>query len=100
MKNLRVSVIYISILLVAFWGQLDAQYTLSGKVLDLKSGEPVQNTEVYNQQLDQVVLTNPNGYYEFRGIYNGKYDITIFTFDYASQTKSVEIENNNGTLNF
>ena len=90
----------IVILAVAFGFESNAQFTLSGRVLDLKTGEAIQNTEVYNQQLDQVVLTNSNGFYEFKNIESGAYDITIFTFDYASQTKTVEVNNRNVVLDF
>ncbi len=90
----------IIILILAFALSVDAQFTLSGKVVDLKSGEAIRNTEVYNQQLDRVVLTNPNGYFEFRNIDKGIYDITIFTFDYFSQTKTVEIYDKNIVLDF
>ena len=68
------------------------QYTLSGRVLDLKSGEGIPNTEVYNQKLDKVVLTDATGYYEFKNIEKGTYDIAIFTFDYNSQTKSILVD--------
>jgi Fe(3+) dicitrate transport protein len=79
---------------------LHAQYTLSGRVMDMNSGVSIQNTEVYNQQLDQVAVTNLDGYFEFKNITEGKYDITIFTFEYATQTKSIDVEDGNATLDF
>lgn len=91
---------YIIIFLIGCLTSIDAQYTLSGRVSDLKSGEAIKNTEIYNQQLDQVVLTNSKGYYEFKNISAGNYDLTIFTFDFASQTKSIEIIKDNATLDF
>ncbi len=99
-QNLKNRIFITVVLIAAFALELDAQFTISGKVLDSKSGGAIQNTEVYNQQLDQVVITNPNGYYEFKNIKEGKYDITIFTFDYASQTKSIDIQAGNGVLDF
>ena len=71
---------------------VEGQFTLSGRVLKMESGEGIRNTEIYNQQLDQVVHTNANGYYEFKNLSLGTYDITIFTFDFQTQTKSVVVD--------
>lgn len=79
---------------------LSAQYTLSGKVKDVKSGRAIQNTEIYNQQLDRVVVTDATGYFEFNNVKNGTYDITIFTFEYASQTKTIEIDGSDASISF
>lgn len=76
-----------------------AQFTLSGKIKNVKTGAAIANTEVYNQQLDQVAFTNPNGYYEFTNLKVGSYDLTIFTFEYSVQTKSVDVSGN-ATLDF
>ena len=79
---------------------VDAQYTLSGRVMDSESGSAIQNTEVYNHQLDRVVLTDDGGNYVFKNVKDGKYDVTIFTFDYASQTRTLEIDGRDGKLDF
>ena len=97
---MKVKHIYIILFILANVIALDAQYTLSGIVKDLKSGAAIQRTEVYNQQLDRVVLTDPNGYYEFKNVVNGNYDITIFTFEYSSQTKTIEVSGKNANLDF
>ena len=78
---------------------VNGQHTLSGKIKNLNTGEVIVGTEVYNQQTDEVVFTNPNGYYEFNDLKTGDYDLTIFTFDYITQTKSIEL-NSDATLNF
>ncbi len=75
------------------------QHTLSGKVKNQNTGKAVIGTEVYNQQTDEVVFTNPNGYYEFANLEEGVYDITLFTFDYNTQTKTIEIDSD-AKLNF
>lgn len=97
---MKFRITYILALMISTAVGLEAQYNLSGRVMDLETGRAIRNTEVYNQQMDQVVLTNADGIYEFKNIGNGIYDITIFTFDYASQTKSIEINNDNGELDF
>lgn len=84
---------------IAFAYIASAQYKLSGKITNLQTGEGIPKTEVYNQQLDKVAFTNPNGYYEFTNIVEGNYDITIFTFEYNSETKSVRVDKNR-KLNF
>lgn len=97
---MRVRFIYIIVFIIANTITLSAQYSLSGIVKDLESGVVIQNTEVYNQQLDQVTLTNPSGYYEFKNVDNGIYDITIFTFEYSSQSRSIEVKDGDVSLNF
>ncbi|MDF1695451.1 MAG: carboxypeptidase-like regulatory domain-containing protein [Saprospiraceae bacterium] len=73
-------------------GCVSAQYTLSGSVIDLNTGDGVQNTEVYNQQIDRVVITDKNGYFEFKNLGPGTYDITIFTFEYSTKTITVDLK--------
>ena len=82
------------IILLAFAMNVDAQFILSGRVVDIESEQGIASTEVYNQQIDQIVLTNENGYFEFKGLKKGRYDITIFTFDYSTQTKTLEVSEN------
>jgi Fe(3+) dicitrate transport protein len=78
---------------------VNGQHTLSGKIKNLNTGEAVVGTEVYNQQTNQVVFTNANGYYQFKNLKSGVYDLTIFTFDYNTQTKSIELSED-ASLNF
>ena len=75
------------------------QHTLSGKIKNLDSGLAIVGTEVYNQQTDEVVFTNTNGFFEFKNLKNGRYDLTIFTFDYITQTKTIVLDGD-GTLDF
>lgn len=75
------------------------QHTLSGKIKNATTGDPIVGTEVYNQQTNEVVFTNPNGYYKFVDLASGVYDLTIFTFDYTTQTKSIDLSRND-TLDF
>jgi Fe(3+) dicitrate transport protein len=86
--------ICIMVLLFAFALNGEAQFIISGRVLDAESKQGISNTEVYNQQVDQIVLTNAKGYFEFKNLDKGTYDITIFTFDFSTQTKSIEVEGN------
>ena len=88
---LRISLI---LMLVVAGVRLDGQFVLSGKVVDAESDRGISNTEVYNQQLDKVVLTDSEGFYTFEDIKAGTYDITIFTFEYNSQTRSIEVDDN------
>ena len=84
--------IYIVVLLLAFALNCNAQFVLSGRVIDEENKQGVANIEVYNQQIDRIVLTNEKGNFEFKNLKKGVYDITIFTFDYSTQTKSVELD--------
>lgn len=76
-----------------------SQYILSGTIQNAETNLPISDTEVYNQQLDQVAFTNQNGYYEFKNIKAGTYDLTIFTFEHTTKTKSITLSQN-ATLDF
>jgi len=58
----------------------------------MADGKPIVGTEVYNQQTDEICFTNPNGYYEFKNLNAGVYDLTIFTFENNSSTRSITLE--------
>lgn len=85
--------------MLACLSQVVGQYTIGGTVIDQSTGQPIVNTEVYNLQQDQLTYTDKNGYYQFTDLEAGTYDITIFTFDYSSQTLVVSLEEDT-TLNF
>lgn len=91
--------IYLLSFFVALGTPLAAQYTLSGKVIDAETKKGVANTEIYNQQIDQVALTDQEGRYVFSDLGEGTYDITIFTFDYSTQTQTIQVKGNT-VLNF
>ena len=92
--------ILVTWILVFLASGLFGQFSVSGRIVDGQSGDGVQNTEVYNQQTDQVVVTDKDGNYAFTNLKGGVYNITIFTFDYATQTKTVEVKDRNVQLDF
>jgi len=71
----------------------NGQLTLSGIITNAENGLPIPNTEIYNQQADKIVFTDNDGRYAFSNLAEGTYDITIFTFEYSTQTKSISIKN-------
>jgi Fe(3+) dicitrate transport protein len=95
--NIKTNISFFLLLVSAQF--LIGQHTLSGKVKNQNTGKAVTGTEVYNQQTDEVVFTNPNGYYEFTNLEEGIYDITLFTFDYNTQSKAIELSSD-ASLNF
>ena len=97
MLNIKTNISFFFFLVLA--QALMGQHTLSGKIKNLNTGDVIVGTEVYNQQTDEVVFTNANGYYKFDNLKSGVYDLTIFTFDYITQTKSIEV-NSNASLDF
>ncbi len=94
--NKKLNIFFILILLSQ---ALIGQHKLSGKIKNLDTNKAIVGTEVYNQQTDQVVFTNQDGYYEFTDLESGNYDLTIFTFDFNTQTKSIVLDGD-GIIDF
>ncbi|MDY8137803.1 TonB-dependent receptor [Aquimarina sp. 2201CG5-10] len=70
-----------------------AQYTITGKVKD-QNGQPVANAEVFNQNTGGQTVTEADGSFEFDSLKEGKYLITIFSYDFKIQEKQVSVSNN------
>ncbi|MBN2366024.1 MAG: TonB-dependent receptor, partial [Calditrichaeota bacterium] len=66
-------------LVIIFTGNISAQGTgqLAGKIIDVKSGSGIPDALIKIDKLDSVHYSQGNGYFEFSGIPEGSYTITI-----------------------
>ncbi|KAA1243926.1 TonB-dependent receptor [Aquimarina sp. RZ0] len=69
---------------------VSAQYRITGVVTNQDS-LPVPEAEVYNRTTGKEVVTNSDGSFEFTDVREGKYLITVFSFDYKISEKSVDV---------
>jgi len=76
------------------FGNLQAQSTLSGRVLEATSQNPIAQAEVYNTTLGRQTLTDENGYFEFENLENGEYTIVVFTYEFEMSEHTASVEGN------
>jgi len=74
--NLFKSIIFIFLLTIPAMGQ----FKLSGKVIDQKTGNPIESVNVYFPELQKGTTTNEDGYYEFNDLALGLFQIK-FIYD-------------------
>lgn len=70
-----------------------AQYTLSGKILNENTNEPVPYTEVYNSTTDKLIKTNEKGEFTFSGLKPGKYRLEFLSDNFNVTSKDIDIVN-------
>lgn len=87
----RLSITFLFLLLASF--SLHAQYTISGKVTEAETGNPLSDVEIYNDTEDQIVYTDEQGQYKLEGLYEGSYRIYVLLFGYKSQEVTITITN-------
>ncbi len=66
------------------------QYKLTGTVTD-QNNQPIANAEVFNQNTGDQTRTDSNGQFEFAGLQQGAYQITIFSFDFKILEQQIKI---------
>ncbi len=67
------------------------QTTVSGKVTDQGSGQPLAGARIQATGTNYVGVTTDQGIYTLRGVSAGTYSLRIVRLGYASQTKSVTV---------
>ncbi|MCF8232440.1 MAG: TonB-dependent receptor [Bacteroidales bacterium] len=76
-----------------------AQHTLSGKVTNKKTGEPLPGAHVRLDKGYKTAVTDKNGEYELRGLSKGDYTLSISYLGFQTQTKRITLRENR-TLDF
>jgi iron complex outermembrane receptor protein len=65
--------------------------TITGRITDKKTGEPIAGVSVVIPDLKIGTSTNANGDYSFRNLPNGRYLIQITALGYGSVTQAVDL---------
>ncbi|MBT9392790.1 TonB-dependent receptor [Hymenobacter sp. NST-14] len=74
--------------------------TLSGRVTNARTGQPVARAEVLLTGSDQLTRTDAQGRYQFGGLAAGSYALTAFAEQFTSLTRPVELTTADATLDF
>ncbi|MEP1034386.1 TonB-dependent receptor [Ekhidna sp.] len=75
-----------------------AQYTLSGKIIDAETNEPITNAEIYDRNSSQLTATNNEGYFEFSNLAEGKHQVVIMSLEYQTIEQELEITENRNII--
>ncbi|WKD86350.1 TonB-dependent receptor SusC [Polaribacter huanghezhanensis] len=74
-----------------------AQNSLSGTITDINK-EPLIGAQVYSTEFHKGAITDENGKYTLKNLPNGKVKISFSFIGYQEQTKTIEFNSENKTL--
>jgi iron complex outermembrane receptor protein len=87
------------ILICLIYNQLQAQNSLSGKLTDKGSGDPIIGGSIYITELKKGAASDVDGSYKITNLSQGTYTVEVRTLSYQSIISKVTI-NGNTTKNF
>lgn len=93
MKNLFLVLTYILVTISSY-----AQETLSGKVLDVDTGEPLIGASVYHENSGRGAVTDINGEFTISKLPTGEVLIRVSYIGYSSLSKTVNLPYSTGAL--
>jgi protocatechuate 3,4-dioxygenase beta subunit len=67
--------------------------SLSGKVLDMVTGEALAGVKVMVEETDDVSYTDFDGKFTFEGLIPGTYQLSTSLISYKSSDKKLELDN-------
>lgn len=70
---------------------IEAQTSLSGRVISAKDQTALSGVDVYHEGLQVLTQTDGQGYYRFDQVQPGLQTVTVFALDYVTQTDTVDI---------
>lgn len=82
----------LSILFLALYLPLWAQYTLSGVIKDADLDKPIANGEVFIKETSYLARTNARGEYRFTELDTGRYTLIVFVSGYNHIEQEVSLE--------
>ncbi len=77
----------------------DAQYNLSGKVTEAKTGETLPAVDIFIRELQRGVITDTKGDYLFTNLPDGTFTVQFSYVGYKTEVKNVEITKGDNKLN-
>lgn len=82
--------LFVAALLAGVYGvNVYAQFSVSGRVVDSKTGKPVQGATVRLRDTNIGCATDDNGEFALKNIPDGRYMMRVSRMDYATQSHSV-----------
>jgi len=75
-----------------------AQYTISGRILDMSDKKPIANADVFINNATIGNTTTANGAFTLNGVKSGKYAIIVSVVGYDTFSQMVSVDNGNVKL--
>lgn len=75
--------------LVTFFVQ--AQYSLSGRILSSETGDPISNAEVWNKTTGKMVEADLDGNFIMEDLEEGIYQFAVFSYNYEIEERQLTI---------
>ncbi|MBE2188997.1 MAG: carboxypeptidase regulatory-like domain-containing protein [Candidatus Kapabacteria bacterium] len=66
--------------------------TIEGRVTDAETNEPLENVELFTTPATSVNVSSKTGYYQFKDVVPGNYQVTATKFGYKPKTVEVFIQ--------
>src|SRR5690242_11532288 len=73
------------------WAQTPQQGTITGRVTDAPTGQPLANAQIGVVGTNLGAQTNSDGQYAIRTVSSGAYEIRVLRVGYGEQRRSVTI---------
>lgn len=83
------------VIIIAYLFSVSAysQFTITGKVVDDLTNEPIEEVEIYNQTTGSLVKTDALGNYIIEVI-SGEHKLVVFSYQYETETRTVNVSQN------
>jgi iron complex outermembrane receptor protein len=96
MEKMHIKMLLIFLILTI---SVNAQYNLSGKVTDAKTGNALPAVDVFIRELQRGVTTNNEGNYSFTDLTRGNFTVQFSYVGYKTGIRNVEIKAGDNRLN-
>ncbi len=73
---------------------LAAQMTISGRVSNSQTKEPLAGAQVVLLPMKKTMISDPNGDFVFKNLEKGKYRLTVSFIGFATESKDILLEKN------
>lgn len=74
--------------------QAVAQYSITGKVINAETQEPVAQAEVFNKTTDMILTTDKDGKFQFKNLKKGQYKLLVFSYQYDFTEQIIDLNQN------
>lgn len=76
---------------------VQAQYSLSGRILSSETGEPISNAEVWNKTTGKMTKAGVDGKFVMEDLEGGTYQFAVFSYDYEIEERQLTINSDINT---
>ncbi|MEL7222905.1 MAG: carboxypeptidase-like regulatory domain-containing protein, partial [Bacteroidota bacterium] len=83
--------IYLLLLFCGYTNLVTAQFTLSGIVTDNSEQDKIPKVEIFNLTTGDFTTADETGFFQFKQLQSGEYELAFFSYEYETITKTVNL---------